>query len=65
MNYVNEKDAKYVLGKTGDGQVIKSSINPMAVSLFSTGNSSGRMSATYGGYTTATSFIKVDGAISA
>ncbi|EPC4765810.1 hypothetical protein Q6943_002749 [Listeria monocytogenes] len=50
----------YSLGFTNTGKSIISSTNPKPL-LKSTGNSSGKWSAWYGGYETATSFITVDG----
>ncbi|UHP11675.1 hypothetical protein LAX80_014070 (plasmid) [Listeria marthii] len=50
----------YSLGMTDTGKSIMSSVNPRPL-LKSTGNSSGRWSAWYGGYETATSYIVVDG----
>lgn len=50
----------YNLGLTDTGKSIISSSNPRPL-LKSTGNSSGKWSATYGGYETSTSFITVDG----
>ncbi|EQB9225651.1 SpaA isopeptide-forming pilin-related protein [Listeria monocytogenes] len=50
----------YTVGKTDSGLVIQSSINPVRL-LKASGNSSGRMSAVYGGYTTSTAYIEVSG----
>ncbi len=52
----------YLLGKTDTGKVITSSSNPHPL-LKSTGNSSGKWSAWYGGYETSTSFITVGGEV--
>ncbi|WP_235004683.1 SpaA isopeptide-forming pilin-related protein [Listeria monocytogenes] len=50
----------YTVGKTDSGLVIQSSMNPVRL-LKASGNSSGRMSAVYGGYTTSTAYIEVSG----
>lgn len=50
----------YTVGKTDSGLVIQSSMNPVRL-LKASGNSSGKMSATYGGYTTSTAYIEVSG----
>ncbi|EAE1495369.1 Cys-Gln thioester bond-forming surface protein [Listeria monocytogenes] len=48
------------VGQTESGLVIQSSMNPTK-NLKATGNSSGEMSATYGGYVTKTAYIEVAG----
>lgn len=53
----------YQIGKTTDGDIITSSVNPRPLLKSNNGNSSGRWSATYGGYETATSFITVNGEV--
>ncbi|MBC1631687.1 Cys-Gln thioester bond-forming surface protein [Listeria welshimeri] len=53
----------YQIGKTTDGDIITSSVNPKPLLKSNNGNSSGRWSATYGGYETATSFITVNGEV--
>ncbi|MBC2149644.1 SpaA isopeptide-forming pilin-related protein [Listeria booriae] len=53
--------AAYEVGKSDTGKLITSSVNPRAQLLRSTGNSTGKMSAWYGGYETSTAFITVDG----
>ncbi|EOB3790151.1 SpaA isopeptide-forming pilin-related protein [Listeria monocytogenes] len=50
----------YTVGKTDSGLVIQSSMNPVRL-LKASGNSSGRMSAVYGGYTTSTAYIEISG----
>lgn len=50
----------YKVGQTNSGLVIQSSMNPIR-NLKSSGNSSGEMSAWYGGYETKTAYIEVDG----
>ncbi|EAC8476633.1 LPXTG cell wall anchor domain-containing protein [Listeria monocytogenes] len=56
----NESTKMYKVGQTESGLVIQSSMNPTK-NLKATGNSSGVMSATYGGYETKTAYIEVDG----
>ncbi|WP_088815665.1 MULTISPECIES: SpaA isopeptide-forming pilin-related protein [Listeria] len=53
-------ETPYMIGRTDTGLTIKSSLNPRPL-LKSTGNSSGKMSAWYGGYETSTAFITIDG----
>ncbi|MBC1839529.1 MULTISPECIES: SpaA isopeptide-forming pilin-related protein [Listeria] len=52
---------KYQIGKTTDGEIITSTVNPRPLLKSSNGNSSGSWSANYGGYTTSTAFITVNG----
>lgn len=52
---------KYQIGKTTDGEIITSTVNPRPLLRSSNGNSSGSWSANYGGYTTSTAFITVNG----
>ncbi|HAO5766396.1 TPA: LPXTG cell wall anchor domain-containing protein [Listeria monocytogenes] len=59
-NSTNESTKMYKVGQTESGLVIQSSMNPTK-NLKATGNSSGVMSATYGGYETKTAYIEVDG----
>ncbi|EKZ3573848.1 LPXTG cell wall anchor domain-containing protein [Listeria monocytogenes] len=59
-NSTNESTKMYKVGQTESGLVIQSSMNPNK-NLKATGNSSGVMSATYGGYETKTAYIEVDG----
>ncbi|EUJ42935.1 SpaA isopeptide-forming pilin-related protein [Listeria riparia] len=51
----------FVVGSTDSGKVITSSVNPRGAMLRSIGNSTGKMSAWYGGYETSTAYITVDG----
>ncbi|EGC1409013.1 Cys-Gln thioester bond-forming surface protein [Listeria monocytogenes] len=55
-----ESNKMYKVGQTKSGLVIQSSMNPIK-NLKSSGNSSGEMSAWYGGYETKTAFITVNG----
>ncbi|EAC4184109.1 LPXTG cell wall anchor domain-containing protein [Listeria monocytogenes] len=55
-------DNMYTVGKTESGLVIHSSVNP-SKKLKSNGNSSGEMSAWYGGYETKTAYIEVGGEV--
>ncbi|EGC3029989.1 LPXTG cell wall anchor domain-containing protein [Listeria monocytogenes] len=59
-NSTNESTKMYKVGQTESGLLIQSSMNPTK-NLKATGNSSGVMSATYGGYETKTAYIEVDG----
>ncbi|EEO6567411.1 LPXTG cell wall anchor domain-containing protein [Listeria monocytogenes] len=56
----DESTKMYKVGKTESGLVIQSSMNPTK-NLKASGNSSGEMSATYGGYVTKTAYIEVAG----
>ncbi|EAH3956956.1 LPXTG cell wall anchor domain-containing protein [Listeria monocytogenes] len=56
----NESTKMYKVGQTESGLVIQSSMNPTK-NLKASGNSSGEMSATYGGYETKTAFITLNG----
>ncbi|HAB0009962.1 TPA_asm: hypothetical protein GIN74_11225 [Listeria monocytogenes] len=55
----NEDAKMYKVGQTESGLIIQSSINPKK-NLKASGDSSGKMSAWYGGYKTSTSYITVD-----
>ncbi|EGQ1129644.1 Cys-Gln thioester bond-forming surface protein [Listeria monocytogenes] len=56
----SETNKMYQVGQTDSGLVIQSSMNP-ARNLKASADSSGRMSAVYGGYTTSTAYIEVSG----
>ncbi|EOY2821894.1 SpaA isopeptide-forming pilin-related protein [Listeria monocytogenes] len=56
----DESTKMYKVGQTESGLVIQSSMNPTK-NLKASGNSSGEMSATYGGYVTKTAYIEVAG----
>ncbi|HAO6496192.1 TPA: LPXTG cell wall anchor domain-containing protein [Listeria monocytogenes] len=57
---ITSTDKMYKVGETSSGLLVQSSVNPTR-KLKSDGTSSGEMSATYGGRTTSTAFIQVDG----
>lgn len=63
--WASEAVSTYEVGKTDTGRTISSSVNPRQQLLRSTGNSTGKMSAWYGGYETSTAFITIDGTIPA
>ncbi|EKZ0262832.1 LPXTG cell wall anchor domain-containing protein [Listeria monocytogenes] len=56
----DESTKMYKVGQTESGLVIQSSMNPTK-NLKTSGNSSGEMSTTYGGYVTKTAYIEVAG----